>query len=185
MLAGLFNQLGAKSSTADFLASRIVAWRRRQQDSDQRTEAAIYHNAGLAYAPVGAPFDNVLELAALPQMSPQLLARALPYLTVYNNSGVVDPTIADPIVLAAVPGLTPQLLSELKAAAGKPSDAVALPPSAQALMNMVGVGSNDTVRAQVLVRIGERTVAAEVVIEVIVAGDEPYQILYWRDDFDD
>ena len=185
VLAGLFAQIGAGSSSAAFLADRIVAWRRRLQEPEQRSEAEIYRKAGLGYSPPGAPFDNVLELAALPGMSPQLLARALPFLTVYNSSGVIDPLIATPAVLAAVPGLTPQMRDALRSEESNPRhDAVALAAIAGPNLPYLGVGANDAVRAEIVVDFPDRRIAAEIVVLVTPAADEPYQILYWRDDFD-
>ena len=84
MLAGLFQQLGA-GAAAGQIADRIVGWRGKLKDSERREEAAIYTKAGLSYGPVGAPFDNALEIALLPGMSPDLVARALRFVTIYGG----------------------------------------------------------------------------------------------------
>ena len=186
LLAGVFLVAGAKDQTAQYLADRIVAWRKPPQDqAEEIEEARIYHNARLSYAPVGAPFDNVLELALLPQMTPGLLARALPSLTVYSGVGTINPLIADPDVLAAVPGLTKKIVSALRdAAAGPKANSAKLSDAAGPAKDYVNVDPNDNLRAEIVVAFPDRRVKAEVVLLVTDSAEEPYQILYWRDDFD-
>ena len=185
VLAGVFFVAGAKEAAAKFLADRIVAWREPADEQGKRAEAALYRKAGLSYQPIGAPFDNALELALLPQMAPSLLARALPLLTVYNGTGKVDPLAADPAVLSALPGMTAKIVSALKAAAGpnKP-DAAALTAIAGPAADFVSLNANDNVRAEIVVTTPERRLAAEVVLHLTDTAAEPYQILFWRDDFD-
>ena len=186
LLAGVFSVAGAKDETAEFLADRIIAWRNPQPDNaKQAQEAAIYHKARLSYNALGAPFDNVLELALLPQMTPGLLARALPMLTVYSGVGTINPLIADRDVLAAVPGMTKKIESAMRdAAAGPQADSAVVAQAAGPAKDFVNVDPNDNVRAKIVVVYPNRRVTAEVVLLVTDAADEPYQILYWRDDFD-
>ena len=185
LLVGLFAQLGASSSNAGLLADRIIGWRKRGQASTVHSEVEAYHKAGLGYAPAGAPFDNVLELAALPDMSPQLLSRALPYLTVYNSAGVIDPAIAPPAVLASIPGMTPAMRDALRSEELKPHpDLMALSAIAGPGLSYLGVGVNDTVRAEIIVSFPTRQITAEIVILITPTADEPFQILYWRNDYD-
>ena len=185
VLAGVFAIAGAKEAAAIFLADRIVAWREPPKEESKRAEAAIYRKAGLSYLPVGAPFDNVLELALLPKMEPALLARALPLLTVYNGTAKVDPLVADAAVLAALPGMTAKIQSALRAtAAGKRPDAAALAALAGPAAEFVSLDPNDNVRADIVVTTPQRRVAAQVVMHITETAAEPYQILFWRDDFD-
>lgn len=185
VLAGVFAIAGAKGADAQFLADRIVAWREPPKEESKRAEAAIYRKAGLSYQPVGAPFDNVLELALLPKMEPALLARALPLLTVYNGTAKVDPLVADAAVLAALPGMTAKIQSALRAtAAGKRPDAAALAALAGPAAEFVSIEPNDNVRADIVVTTPQRRVAAQVVLHITETAAEPYQILFWRDDFD-
>ena len=185
VLAGVFAIAGAKEAAAIFLADRIVAWREPPKEESKRAEAAIYRKAGLSYLPVGAPFDNVLELALLPKMEPALLARALPLLTVYNGTAKVDPLVADAAVLAALPGMTAKIQSALRAtAAGKRPGAAALAALAGPAAEFVSIEPNDNVRADIVVTTPQRRVAAQVVMHITETAAEPYQILFWRDDFD-
>jgi len=185
LLAGVFSVAGARDETAAFLADRIIAWRAPPQDKTKEAEAAIYHKARLSYTALGAPFDNVLELALLPQMTPRLLVRALPLLTVYSGAATINPLIADPDVLAAVPGMTKKIESAMRAAAAGPRpDSAAVAQAAGPAKDFVNVDPNDNVRADIVVAFPDRRVRAEVVLLITDAADESYQILYWRDDFD-
>jgi general secretion pathway protein K len=185
LIAGLFKQLGASASAAGSLADRIVAWRGRLKDGDRRQEAAIYAKAGLSYGPLGAPFDNVLELSLLPGMSPALVSRALPFVTIFGTGGKIDPLIADPLVLAALPGATPAMIKGfLSARRGPPPDAATLARMAGAAKDYVAVNASAYVRAAVVATVKDRTIRAEVLMKIVESGDEPYDILNWRDDFD-
>ena len=63
--------------------------------------AARYAAAGRDYAPSGAPFANVRDLGAVIGMTPELLTRLRPHLTVFTDS---DPgaTTRDPVVAQAL-----------------------------------------------------------------------------------
>lgn len=192
MLSGLFAAIGATHSQADFLAQRIVAWRGQSQGADQQAEQTLYRKAGLAYGPLGAPFDNVLEIALLPGASPGLVARAASYLTIFNGSNKINPLIADPIVVGGLPGATPKIVKDLSAlgSAGNPPDSSTLAGVAGPLKDFVSADPGEKVRATIVVTSPRRRTSAEVVIGVDEKqgeeqqDGEPYQILFWRDDFD-
>jgi general secretion pathway protein K len=186
VLAGLFGELGAGHSGASYLADRIVAWRSKLKNQDRMREAAIYAKAGLSYPPLGAPFDNVLELALLPGMTPELLKRALPHLTIFGAGDHIDPLAADPIVLAALPGATASVVNALLAAQNRPApDAASLSAMAGPLKDLVDASASDVVRARIVARLNDRRVSAEMVMKLTESEPSPYEILYWRDDFDD
>ncbi len=62
---------------------------------------AAYRAAGLNYGPAGAPFRSLDEVGAVLGMTPDLLKRVRPYLSLYANT-TPDPAIAAPPVLAAM-----------------------------------------------------------------------------------
>ena len=55
---------------------------------------------------------------------------------------------------------------------------------AGAAKDYVSLEANDKFRAQIVVKLSDRQVTADVVLVVTEHAVEPYQILYWRDDFD-
>jgi len=184
LIAGLFAQLGAAPAVAGYLADRIVAWRGRLKDSDREREASVYIKAGLAYRPLGAPFDNAMEISLLPGMSPELAHRALGFVTIFGT-GKIDPFVADPIVLAAVPGMTAAAANSFASSpSGAKPDASTLARMAGSAKDYVSADPNNYVRAEILASVGARRIRAEIVLKIAESGSSPYEILYWRDDFD-
>jgi general secretion pathway protein K len=102
LLQALLAQLGTDPATAATLADSIVRWRRSGgTPAWLRAETARYRAAGREYAPSGLPFRRVSDLGAVLGMSPALLARVAPHLTVYSDA---DPTTAthDRVVASAL-----------------------------------------------------------------------------------
>jgi general secretion pathway protein K len=102
LLQALLAQLGTDAATAATLADSIVRWRRSGgTPAWLRAETARYRAAGREYAPSGLPFRRVSDLGAVLGMSPALLARVAPHLTVYSDA---DPTTAthDRVVASAL-----------------------------------------------------------------------------------
>jgi general secretion pathway protein K len=127
MLAGLFEVVGAEQRAAGELADRIVGWRTPSKPGATDDESALYLAAGLNYSPRQAHFAHVNELSLVLGASPALIERALPYLTVFSKSADVDVLIAPPEVIAALPGMTPEVLNNfLKQRLSLPHDQKAI-----------------------------------------------------------
>lgn len=116
LLAGLLESLGDSSETAATLAQSIVGWRTPMGPAQTGPALAPYRRAGLAYGPPGEPFESVEELALVQGMTPALLDRLRPHVTVF---GLGDPVLAlaDPVVRRAAAGA-----GEVEAGPGAPSD---------------------------------------------------------------
>jgi len=183
MLASLFAGLGANRAAAQEDADRIVGWRTRPVPGTANDEEALYGAAGLGYSPRQSLFTHVNELALVVGLAPALVDRALPFVTVFNGSSGVDPLIAAPEVIAALPGMTPAnpndalggqpaLSNDMLASADAPGPAKADAPTAKSTSYRVEttINFND----------GRRTIS-----EVVIAlGDkeDPYRVLSWQDD---
>lgn len=100
LLAALLREAGADTATAGRAAAGIAAWRFPGADRDPATIRA-YRAAGLDYLPSGQPFRTTAELGGVLGMTPALLARLSPFLSVHTTS---DPDLAQaaPTVLAAL-----------------------------------------------------------------------------------
>jgi len=191
LLSGLFAGLGASRAQADYFADRIIGWRNPPpQDNSAPSEAANYRTAGMLYGPRGAPFQHASELALVLGIPEAMVARALPYLTVYSGQPQVNIFSAAPQVLAAVPGMDPERLQTIlvqRAAAPQNEQ------TAQALLAMLGAAqtyanaqASKTLRvtARIAFDSGQR-MTSEAVIFLLDSGTEPYRILTWHDDMDD
>jgi general secretion pathway protein K len=185
LLAGLFAGLGASQAVAQEEASRIVGWRTRPVPGAANDEEALYGAAGLGYSPRQSLFTHVNELALVAGLAPALVDRALPFVTVFNGSSGVDPQIAAPEVIAALPGKTPAKPDDPLGAGpaapnGNPGATMDSPASAPAQDMTTAKSAAYRIETTINFNDGRRT-ASEL---VIVLGDkeEPYRVLSWQDD---
>jgi general secretion pathway protein K len=183
LLAALLTGLGASEAAAQEEANRIVGWRTRPMPGAANDEDALYGAAGLGYSPRQSLFTHVNELALVAGLAPALVDRALPFVTVFNGSSGIDPQIAAPEVIAALPKTQASpndvlgagfALSNVNpgATTDSPAPAQGNAPAAKSAAYRVEttINFND----------GRRT-ASEVVI-VLGDKDDPYRVLSWQDD---
>jgi general secretion pathway protein K len=177
MLAGLFAGFGAKKEAANEDADRIIGWRTRLTPGAPNDEEALYHAAGLSYSPRQALFTHVSELALVVGLPPALVDRALPFVTVFNGSSGVDPEIAAPEVLAALPDKGSD-----QPKAGPSTDMSAATDASPPAATDATTAKSPCYRIEATVNFNDgRRAASEVVIAL---GDkvEPYRVLSWQDD---
>jgi general secretion pathway protein K len=199
LLTGLFTAVGIDSSRAATFAERIVGWRTKAaagadanaagadgKDDKAAKEDKLYSEQHMPYPPRHAPFDNTLELSLLPGVSLAVVERLLPFVTVFSGRPEVNVSSADSTVLSAFPEMTPQILGAvLNARVNDPGDGTSLlallgPAKARATTDR-----SKAFRASISVEFDNgRRVHAEVVFRLKDQGAEPYELLYWRDDFD-
>jgi general secretion pathway protein K len=101
VLRGLIMAVGVDPARAAQIAGEIADWRIRNPASvlgglkiDQ------YRERGLPYRSGDRPFSSVDEMALLPDMTPDILARLRPWLSVYHEGSVSDPGGASPAGVA-------------------------------------------------------------------------------------
>ena len=159
LLGALLRAVGADAGTARSVAAAMVDWRSMSvQSRPFGAKAAEYRAAGKDYAPPQAPFRSVEEVGLVLGMTPELLRRVSPYLTVFYD-GDPDPALAAPVVLAALRAATGQ--AELGAGAQQGARTLDVRATAEA------DGGGRFVRRAV-VRVGA------------AGGVRPYQVLDWR-----
>jgi general secretion pathway protein K len=186
LLAGLFTVLGARPDRAETYADRILGWRTPPTPGNP-DEASGYRTAGLKYGPRLAPFAHIGELSLVLGLPEALVQRALPYLTVYSGQPSISVLDAEPAVLAALPGMSPDRIPLILA------EREAAPQNLQNLMLQLGIpqglaATNASKTSRVKVRItfdNGRRMSAEVVIFLPEGGNEPYQIVSWLNDPDE
>jgi general secretion pathway protein K len=102
LVAALLVQVDTAPATVASLAGAVVAWRTHDRAPGQPApEAARYAAAGLDYAPPGADFVSIEELGDVLGMTPAVLARLRPHMTVYSARNP-DASTADKVVAAAL-----------------------------------------------------------------------------------
>jgi general secretion pathway protein K len=191
MMKNFFSALGVQPQQAERYAERIDGWITAPRPkstfvTSDDTEEALYRAAGRSYAPRGAPFTHIDELSLVVDLPPALVERMKPFVTVYSGRADIDVLDAAPEVIAAVPGLTQNMLSALAEArkTGADPQAVARILGPLPLQGIVTIDPGTTYRVQVRIRYDDgRQEASEVVIATGM-GDKAYQVLWWRDGFD-
>jgi general secretion pathway protein K len=102
VMAALLRQFGLDLQAATRLAAAIADWRFAGVEARPfGAKAAEYRQAGRDYGPPNAPFESVGELGAVLGMTPALLARLAPHLTVFHD-GDPDPGSASREILQAL-----------------------------------------------------------------------------------
>jgi len=184
MLAGLLSALGASEDDARQGADRIIAWRSRPAPEAAGREDALYRAAGRSYSPRQAPFPHVNELALVLGLSPALVERALPFVTVFSGAQGIDATIAEPEAIAALPGMTPLLMQQFL------GDRVRLAGDGDAVAAALGpartsaTAKSSAYRIRITIRLPDGRQAASEVVIGLRGEDEPYQVLSWQDGVD-
>jgi general secretion pathway protein K len=159
-------------------------------------EDKLYREENMPYPSRHAPFDNALELSLLPGIPLAAVERVLPFVTVFSGRAEVDVLTADPTVLSAFPEMTPTILGAVvNARAGDLGDGPALLEVLGPAKARATVDKSKVFRASIAVEFDNgRHIRAEVVFRLKDQGDKdqgdkdkddaPYELLYWRDDFD-
>ena len=109
LLQALMTALGIDRVTAAAVAASIAEWRQASAvagGADAVT--ARYVAARREYAPPGTPFTNLDELEAVFGMTPDMLGRLRPHLTIFTDDdpdmATRDPIVAQALVLAGQGG---------------------------------------------------------------------------------
>jgi general secretion pathway protein K len=158
VLQSLFASAGLERGDAGTLADRIVA----------RQTPAGAPNAHIA-------FRSTDELLAVPGMTPTLLARIEPLITVYGKAPVINRQVAPRAVLRLLPDLDDQGIDRLI----KERDATPAPPDDTAPGSPLGLA--DTVFAVTAqARVGDAQIVRLAVVQFTGDVTKPYLILAWR-----
>jgi general secretion pathway protein K len=182
LLTGIFRVVGVEANEARRYAARIVDWR---DDDDQLVEeggaeVTAYRAVGRLDGPRNGPFMHVAELALVLGIPKNVAAAVAPYVTVASGSETVNPLLADPPVLMAIPGLKEdqvrQFLDDRVFRNMAPNDLVGrLGP----VEDYVTVETSKAVRYEGRVRFTGNERRFEAVVTVTSGDTEPYRILAW------
>ncbi|WP_316226533.1 type II secretion system protein GspK [Bradyrhizobium sp. SZCCHNS3052] len=184
MLENLFVTLGVDRDAAKDHAERVVAWRSKPSDAARaQAEEARYAVAGLKRVPRLAPFAHVGELSLVLGIPASLVDRVLPLVTVFNGSPGIDPTIAAPEVVAALPGMTPLILKDfLNARASLSQDADTLAQTLGPVAKDAAKGKSKAYRLRIVVSPAGGLRHAATAVIVPGEGEEPYRVLARQDE---
>ena len=183
LLAGIFRVVGVPAAEARRYAARIVDWR---DDDDQLieeggAERTAYRAAGRIDGPRNGKFAHVAELALVLGISLRAVAAVAPYVTVSSGNAKINPLLADPPVLLAIPGMKEDrvqaFLQDRVSRNLAPQDLIArLGPFEEYVTDQ----ASKTFRYSGRVRFGGKNDRRfEAVVTTVPGDSEPYRILAW------
>lgn len=183
LIGGLIISLTGRNDLAATLADRIVDWR----DADDKklplgAERGDYGRAEPHQSIGDRPFVQPEEISRVLGMPRELADRMQPFITVWSADGRLNPTLASPETLAALPGISPNdvayLIQLQKSNAPPEAIATALAP----VQRFVGTARGPAYRIDV--RIAREAVLAigraQVVVVRGIDTGAPYRVLSWR-----
>lgn len=185
MFVGLFTALGAKPDAAAEFADRVVGWRTKPKPNAQDEEEALYGAAGLNYSPRRASFDSVDELWLVLGLPPEIVERALPFVTIFSGMAEINVLDAAPEVIAALPGMIPARLAEFL------GQRASLPPDPQLVLGALGgtqkgatVKGSGAYRVRMRITLPDGRKRTPEGVILIAGGDEkqPFRVLAWQDE---
>ncbi|CAH9014772.1 general secretion pathway protein GspK [Candidatus Nitrosacidococcus sp. I8] len=111
LFIGLLITIGIPNQEVFPLIDKIKDW----TDPDnirqpQGAESQDYIAAGLSHGPKNGPFENIIELQQILGMTSELYQQIAPFVTIFSKQGGINPSVAPPEVLMAIPGTTPDLI---------------------------------------------------------------------------
>ncbi len=183
LLVGLLGQLGLDADAAETMADRIVDF--RDPDQNPRPHGAEDPQYATAGRPAGAqdrPFTAESELLGVLGMTPELYRRMRPYVTIFSGAEAVDPLRASRVVLAAIPGMTQQLIEAYAAARPDEDPLAGIDDNTAFDIEPYLIPSREvmyTVRAEAETAAGGLFVR-EAVIELTGEPDRPFRVHAWR-----
>ena len=102
LMQALLRELGLDQQRAAAVAAAMADWRTRTTVPRQGgAKTPQYRAAGLDWGPAGRPFESIDEIGLVLGMTPDLLARLRPFLSIYKE-GDVQRNIASPLTTEAL-----------------------------------------------------------------------------------
>jgi general secretion pathway protein K len=182
VLVALFQSIGLDPAFASALVDKILDWRDTSPLKHLNgAKDQEYREAGLAYGPRNGPFQGVDELKLVMGMTPALFKRVEPALTVYSGRPFIDPQIAPPAVLLAIPGMDANQVASLVSArvqqAAVAYDASAAAPGGLTDPMNALKGRAFSIRAELATSSG--AIVREATIRLTGNPEQPYWVLNW------
>jgi general secretion pathway protein K len=179
VLASLLRFAGAPELQAEAVAQEIARFRRNAVQS--AATAADSQNDPARTPETVPPFADVREVAQVPGVTPQLLARMAPLTTVFG-SDTVNPLTAPADVIAALPGVNQvQLQSFLAARRTFPADAERLKATLGLASPYLGEKPQRVVSVELTAALPDGyAAAARAVIVLLPQDSQPYRVLVWK-----
>lgn len=173
VLTGLFKAAGANDDTATKLSAAVQDWRRPGDAAlPNGAKRPQYEAAGLDYGPRNGPFATVEEARMVLGMTGPLWSAIAPAITIWSGRERPNTEHAQPLALAAIPGLGGAGAEAILAARAQGGGGIAAG----------GNGVTHTIHAEAILDDGTRSsLTSTIRLRGIRSGNQPYAILRWRE----
>ncbi len=172
VLRGLFQAAGLNAAEAQALAGHVLDWRNPTVlEGDAASQRAAYKAAGRDYGPRGGPFASIEELQMVLGMTPALYRQVAPAVTIWAGTASPDPNTAPPLALAAIPGMTPAQLEQIRAARQRNAADPRL---------VLNNGTTHSIRSEATLADGTRAIL-RATIRLQAGQAQPYLVLRWQE----
>ena len=121
LIAGLADELRVGSDVRAALVQGVTLRRKAYLGSVRPPTGRVFRGADM-FDVMRQPFDDPSELLLLPGITAQSYRRIAPYLTVFSQSGTLNPATASREALLAVPGISVQEVEFYLARRGRGAD---------------------------------------------------------------
>lgn len=173
VLTALFKAAGVAADKAKSLSAAIQDWRRPGDAAlPNGAKQPQYESAGLNYGPRNGPFATVEEARMVLGMDEKTWATVAPALTIWSGRERPNTEHAQPLALAAIPGLGSAGAAAILATRGQTTGAAVAG----------GNGVTHTIHAEAILDDGTRSsLTATIRLRGIRSGNQPYAVLRWRE----
>jgi general secretion pathway protein K len=173
VLTGLFKAAGVADDKAKKLSSAVQDWRRPGDAAlPNGAKKPQYESAGLDYGPRNGPFATVEEARMVLGMDEKTWATVAPALTIWSGRERPNTEHAQPLALAAIPGLSTEGAAAILSNRSQANGAAVTG----------GNGVTHTIHAEAVLDDGTRSsLTATIRLRGIRSGNQPYAVLRWRE----
>lgn len=184
LLEGLLRAVDVPERERLPLLQAILDWRDGDHLSrDQGAEDGDYQRLGYDYGAKDGPFNTIDELQLVRGMTPDLFRKMRPALTIYSEQPGIQPMVAPPAALLALPGMSQQRVDEIISSramidSGQAMDMTQIDP----VLISKFKGNTYTISSEGAH--GNAYARLDVVVVIIPRAKPklPYLILSWRED---
>lgn len=182
LLGGLLEAVGVEDANRDALLDAILDW--RDPDDLRRAhgaEEADYRGAGLDYGPKNRRFESVEELRSVLGMTRPLYEILQDRVTVYSQQRWVNPEVADPMVLLAIPGWDETLVEGYLALRAETLPGQPAPPPPAAPPPFVPARGRSTYSIAATGEVEGTLATVRAVVRISGSPQQPFSVLAWSD----
>ncbi|PYE35126.1 type II secretory pathway component PulK [Rhizobium sp. PP-F2F-G38] len=185
LLAAAYRASGLTTMRPEVFASRVIEWR-EPGDMPQPGSADTADDRPPGQRARNAPFRTLDDIAFVPGVARDDIARLRPFLTVFNPTGRLSAFFAPESLMAAIPGIGKTTSRDIVALRGKKAA-----ETKQAIANLVLVAASqiDTkpprtyrVVVELLLQGNRPEIGFTAVLSAGADSTSPYQVLAWDQD---